>query len=72
MSATFEKMVRYLSKDAAVTDDDLSAALAELDTEFRSHLNGPGPIDLERYRLRKVLRAVAHRRGLPGHWSSSG
>lgn len=72
MSATFEKMVRYLSKDAAVTNADLSAALMELEEEFRSCLHAANPIDLERYRLRKVLKAVAHRRGLAGHWSSSG
>lgn len=64
MSETFVKTVRYLSDDVGVSNSDLRLALAKLDEEFLAALGDPRPIVLERYRLRKILKAVALERGL--------
>lgn len=63
-SGSFQKMVRFFADDASVRNEDLSAALAELDEEFRRAAQTGRPISLERFRLRKIVRAAARERGL--------
>lgn len=63
-SGSFQNMVLYFADDASVRNEDLNAALCELDEEFMLATTNNSPIALERYRLRKVLRAAAKERGL--------
>jgi hypothetical protein len=63
-SRSFQDMVRFFADDASVRNQDIDAALCELDEEFRLASVGNRPIPLDRYRLRKILRAAARARGL--------
>ncbi|WP_157928939.1 hypothetical protein [Pararhizobium haloflavum] len=63
MSESFTRMVRYLAEDYGVSDDDLHSALIELDEEFAAS-DRSTVVSIERFRLRKVLMAVARQRGL--------
>jgi hypothetical protein len=71
MSRQFQSMVRFLADDVAVSNGEVHDALAELDEEFAHRSATRQPILIERYRLRKVLRAVALERGLPADISGS-
>lgn len=64
VSATFERTVNRLVDDRQVTDDDIFSAIEELDLEFRKVRAECAPVQLERYKLREILRAVARERGL--------
>ncbi len=63
-SRSFQDMVRFFADDASVRDEDLDAAICELDEEFRLASMRGSPVPLDRFRLRKVLRAAARARGL--------
>lgn len=61
---SFQKMVRFFADDVSVRNEDLSAALTELDEEFLRAVQHGLPVSLERFRLRKIVRAAAKDRGL--------
>ena len=72
MSDSFDRMVNFLVDDSSVRNEDVRAAIAELDDELYDARAAGGPVPLERYRLRRILRAVAAERGMTDQWSNSG
>lgn len=62
LSGKMAKMVHSFAGDPTISDADISDALQELDEEFVWCAQTRAPVSLERYRLRKVLRAVARAR----------
>ena len=72
MSDSFDRMVNFLVEDNSVSNGDVRAAITELDDELYDARTAGGPVPLERYRLRRILRAVAMERGMAGQWSNSG
>jgi hypothetical protein len=72
MSDSFDKMVRFLVDDQAVSNDDIRAAIDELDEDLLTARYRSAPVPFERFRLRKVLRAVALERGVGCQSSNSG